>query len=79
MVHFQVGARPALTDDVRELAEDVGDLAALERLEEGAAEAVIVGRFAPRSGVREGERVDVAVDTSGLHFFDRETGLGIYG
>jgi multiple sugar transport system ATP-binding protein len=79
MVHFQVGARPALTEDVRELAEDVGDVAAIERLEEGAAEAVLVGRFAPRSNVREGERAEVAVDTNGLHFFDRETGLGIYG
>jgi hypothetical protein len=28
--------------------------------------------------VAEGEPVEVAVDTSALHFFDPDTGLGIY-
>jgi hypothetical protein len=28
--------------------------------------------------VRPGEQVDVAVDTRQLHFFDLDTGLGIY-
>ena len=32
LVHFSVDARPAVTDDVRELAEDVGDDRALEQL-----------------------------------------------
>jgi multiple sugar transport system ATP-binding protein len=39
----------------------------------------MVGRFNARSQVKEGETVEVAVDTSSLHFFDPETGLGIYG
>ena len=38
----------------------------------------IVGRFGARSRVREGEVAEVAVDTRTLHFFDPETGLGIY-
>jgi multiple sugar transport system ATP-binding protein len=38
----------------------------------------MVGRFGARSRVRPGEAVDVAVDTRQLHFFDVETGLGIY-
>jgi multiple sugar transport system ATP-binding protein len=44
--------------------------------EEGVA--IIVGRFGARSRVREGEQVEAAVDTRALHFFDAETGLGIY-
>src|SRR5207253_1195190 len=53
MVHFSVDARPALTEDVRELAEDVGR----DRpVQEGAAgTATLVGRFGARSRVRVGE------------------------
>jgi multiple sugar transport system ATP-binding protein len=77
MVHFQVDARPAITEDVRELAEDVGDERAVTDSDE-AAHTTMVGRFSPRSKVKEGETVEVAVDTTSLHFFDPETGLGIY-
>jgi multiple sugar transport system ATP-binding protein len=78
MVHFSVDARPALTEDVRELAKDVGsDLADEERAAE-AGETTLVGRFGTRSGVKVGDRAEVAVDTRALHFFDPETGLGIY-
>jgi multiple sugar transport system ATP-binding protein len=73
MVHFAVDAKPALTDDVRELAKDVG-----EEVTEAGGETILVGRFDPRSGVREGDSVPVAVDTRTLHFFDLETGTGIY-
>ena len=77
MVHFSVDAPPAFTADVKELAEDVGEA---ERAEAHAGEgtAVIVGRFGARSRVRPGEHVDVAVDTRQLHFFDVDTGLGVY-
>ncbi len=77
MAHFAVDARLAMTEDVKELARDVGD----ERLAEGGAaqdEAVLVGRFGSRSRVREGEEAEVAVDTRALHFFDPDSGLGIY-
>ncbi|HSO01624.1 MAG TPA: hypothetical protein VLS46_03795, partial [Gaiellaceae bacterium] len=40
--------------------------------------ATMVGRFGARSTIREGDAVEVAVDTRALHFFDPETGLGIY-
>ena len=76
MAHFVVDARLAMTEDVKELARDVGD----ERLAEGegADEATLVGRFGARSRVREGDEAEVAVDTRALHFFDPESGLGIY-
>ena len=47
-------------------------------LEGVATQTTIVGRFGARSRVREGDAVEVAVDTRALHFFDPETGLGIY-
>src|SRR3954449_11901165 len=76
MVHIGVGARPALTEEVRELAEDRGDERAAAESEE-AAHTTMVGRFSPRSQVNEGDTVEMVVDTSSLHFFDPETGLGI--
>jgi multiple sugar transport system ATP-binding protein len=77
MVHLKVDATPALTEDVRELAQDM-DAVAVADLAEGVTETTIVGRFGPRSRVREGEVAEVAVDTRTLHFFDPESGLGIY-
>ena len=77
MVHFTIEARPALTEDVRELAQDVGDERAVSQAGD-VESATLVGRFAPRSRVRPGQAVEVAVDTRSLHFFDPDTGLGIY-
>ena len=78
MVHFRVDAAPAETEDTKELAEDVhGDAAAAPPPPEGG-EAIIVGRFGARSRVKEGETIEAAVDTRALHFFDPDTGLGVY-
>jgi multiple sugar transport system ATP-binding protein len=79
VAHVTIDANAALTEDVRELAEDtdaitVGDLEA----ETGTAGTDVIGRFNARSRAREGEQVEVAVDTRALHFFDPHTGLGIY-
>jgi multiple sugar transport system ATP-binding protein len=79
MVHFSVDAPPAFTADVKELAEDVGDAERAEAHARDSSTAIVVGRFGARSRVRPGEEVDVAVDTRQLHFFDVDTGLGIYG
>ena len=76
MVHFTVDAPPALTEDVRELAQDAGDERAVQ--DEGARETTMVGRFGARSDVSEGKTAEVAVDTRALHFFDPDSGLGIY-
>jgi multiple sugar transport system ATP-binding protein len=75
MVHFSIDAKHAITDEVRELAEDVG----VQQLDEtGSDSATLVGRFGARSRVRLNTEVEVAVDTRALHFFDPQTGLGIY-
>jgi multiple sugar transport system ATP-binding protein len=77
IVHFKVDAPPALTEDVRELAQDLGDERAVQQ-EEGAGETTMVGRFEKRSAVEEGEEAEVAVNTGALHFFDPDSGMGIY-
>jgi multiple sugar transport system ATP-binding protein len=78
-VHFTLAAEPVVTEDTRELASDTG-AEMLKRLEEEASEhkTPFVARMHARSRAREGERVEVAVDTRELHFFDLETGAGIY-
>jgi multiple sugar transport system ATP-binding protein len=79
VVHFRVEAPPALTEDVRELAQDLGDERAVQEAAEGrATETTVVARFDPHSRVREGDVAEVAVDTRALHFFDPESGIGIY-
>jgi multiple sugar transport system ATP-binding protein len=78
MVHLAVDARPAQTEDVQELQEDVGVPASGDS-EGGEQGATVVGRFSPRSRVKVGDDAEAAVDTGNLHFFDPETGLGIYG
>jgi len=77
MVHFAIKGRHAMTEDVKELKEDVGDERELPALASDDT-ATLVGRFGARSRVRPGEPVEVAVDTRSLHFFDPDTGLGIY-
>jgi multiple sugar transport system ATP-binding protein len=80
VVHFKVKAPIVVTQDVKELAVDVG-AEALQELEEVAreGESTFVARLNPRTRAREGEPVELVVDTRRLHFFDPETGLGIYG
>jgi multiple sugar transport system ATP-binding protein len=80
LVHFNAAAKQAVTEHVLELAEDVGDDRAVQQLEEGdlPASTTLVGRFGARSKVKEGDSIEVAVDPRSLHFFDPDTGLGIY-
>jgi len=75
MVHFVTDAKPAVTEEVRELAEDTGDDRTPQPHD---THATLVGRFGARSRVRKDGDVEVAVDTRALHFFDPQTGMGIY-
>ncbi len=76
LAHFTVAARPAVTEEMRELAEDTGDDRAVDQLGE-ANEAMLVGRFSPRTHVAAGDLVEVAVDADALKFFDPQTGVAI--
>ncbi|HZT85424.1 MAG TPA: sn-glycerol-3-phosphate ABC transporter ATP-binding protein UgpC [Gaiellaceae bacterium] len=76
MVHLTVeGTRLAVTEDVKELARDADVPVVPDAAEESA---LLVGRFNVRSGLEEREPVEVTVDVRSLHFFDLETGEGIY-
>jgi multiple sugar transport system ATP-binding protein len=76
LMHFSVQARAAVTDEIRELAEDVGDDRVVEQLESSAT-TTLVGCFGAQTRVREGDTIEVAVDQSALHFFDAATGAAI--
>jgi multiple sugar transport system ATP-binding protein len=73
LMHFSVQARAAVTDEIRELAEDVGDDRVVRTL--GSLETTtLVGRFSPHTRVREGDTFEVALDEGAMHFFDPGTG-----
>ena len=74
MVHFAIPhAQLADTEETKELARESTVEGGLE-----TAGALVVGRLGPHAQVEEGANVEVAVDTRSLHFFDPDTGLGIY-
>jgi multiple sugar transport system ATP-binding protein len=78
LVHFTVKVPAVNTEDTRDLASARGDdgLSALDQ-EDGATQCIFVARFNADSKVQEGDVIDVAVDTTGLHFFDPEDGRAI--
>jgi multiple sugar transport system ATP-binding protein len=76
LMHFSVQARAAVTDEIRELAEDAGDDRAVEQLGP-QGRTTLVGCFGAQTRVREGDTIEVTVDESALHFFDASTGGAI--
>jgi multiple sugar transport system ATP-binding protein len=78
MAHFAIKGAHAETDETRELAKDVGAEGAEQPIGVAEDEAVIVGRFGARSRIKQGDEVTAVVDTRALHFFDPQTGNGIY-
>ena len=76
IVHFKIAARRAVTEETLELADDaLGDRALAA--DKGRSETTLVGRFGPRTRLREGDPVEVAIDTRTLHFFNPQDGLAI--
>jgi multiple sugar transport system ATP-binding protein len=72
IVHGIIDAKPVSTKPIAEAGErDVRQL-------NHPSGAAVIARFNPLSNVRVGDRVDVAVDTSRMSFFDLDTGLAIW-
>jgi multiple sugar transport system ATP-binding protein len=69
-----------MTDDVRELAVDVGT-EALEHVQQQAegGRSIMLARLNPRTTVHTGDPIELVVDTHRMHFFDPDDGAGIYG
>jgi hypothetical protein len=65
-----------VTDEVREALGEEAVQAELEATRRGNRR--FIGRLDRMTRAREGEPVTLAVDTRRLHFFDEETGRGIY-
>jgi multiple sugar transport system ATP-binding protein len=78
MAHVAIDARAAETDETRELASDVGAPEGQQEIGVDEGKTVLVARFNARSRVKQGDATEVAVDTEALHFFDPQTGAGIY-
>ncbi|MCE2527821.1 MAG: sn-glycerol-3-phosphate ABC transporter ATP-binding protein UgpC [Actinomycetia bacterium] len=71
-VHFTKQAPPVITPDIRELLEDEGsDVASL------GDTTKFVARVDPDLAPTGGDRIQLMLDISKLHFFDDETGIAI--
>jgi multiple sugar transport system ATP-binding protein len=85
LVHFAIDAPPVLTEDTRELVgEQTGPMAGASVIVQELERAVEIGtstfvaRLDPRTGAKQRQTLELAIDTDRLHFFDPGTGLGIY-
>jgi multiple sugar transport system ATP-binding protein len=69
-----------MTEEVKEVAADV-DASTVRALEGESCDTTLplVGRFDVRSRAKLDTTVEIAVDTSKLHYFDLESGAAVGG
>jgi multiple sugar transport system ATP-binding protein len=79
LVHFGVDAPRAVAEGLEHAAADAArsDGRGGEPAGAPAGMTTFAARFPPRSQVRAGDPLEVAVDTSRLHFFDLSSGQAI--
>jgi len=72
LVHFDADGTFALSDEVRRIAQDVEDPVELKPVDRQPLS--LIGRFSPRSRIRSGDRVEVALHPGAVQLFNPETG-----
>jgi len=71
-VHFYKDINPVQTEAIEEILADEGeDISVLGN------ETKFIARINPNSTVEEGQKINLALDPTKLHYFDPETGLAI--
>ena len=71
-VHFYKDIKPVQTKAIEEILADEGeDISVL------GDETKFIARINPNSTVEEGQKINLALDPTKLHYFDPETGLAI--
>jgi multiple sugar transport system ATP-binding protein len=76
-VHFAVDAPPVRGEDIKAaVGEDTIEATEAQTRQKGT---LFVARVSRETKAREDEQIELLVDTKRLHFFDTETGSGIYG
>jgi multiple sugar transport system ATP-binding protein len=74
-VHFCVDAPPVITEEILELAAEIGtDEAARVEQRGRAGRNEFIARVDPKTRVSTGDTITLSVDTAQLHFFDPATG-----
>jgi multiple sugar transport system ATP-binding protein len=77
LIHFGIGAAPVRGEDVAAaVGKEALEATAVQAREKGN---VFVARIDRETRAAERERIELAVYTKRLHFFDPETSRGIYG
>jgi multiple sugar transport system ATP-binding protein len=78
VVHFKVDVPPVVTEDTKELAADLDEAALIAQLDAQNPESEFVARLNAETKAEEGQTIELVVDTRRIHFFDPDTGQGIY-
>jgi multiple sugar transport system ATP-binding protein len=78
LAHVEIEAPPVVTQEVKEVLEDVDRSRVVDLESEARARrTVLIGRFGIGSSVRAGADIEMHVDTGRLHFFDLDTETSI--
>jgi multiple sugar transport system ATP-binding protein len=78
VTHSTIDAPAAMTDDMKELAKDVGaDALEHARQQAEGGRSTLIARLNPRTTVTKGDPIELVVDTERLHYFDPGDGSAI--
>jgi len=73
LAHVQIDAAPARSDELREVAEDAGG-----DLQSTGGQAILIARLHAEAKVVEGQLAELTIPARKIHFFDSQSGAGIY-